>query len=75
MLGVTATVAIVSALGGHVGDAMSGIALLSAAGVAMIANGALRLPRWARLRGRQMDALAAEVANPASSHPRDGNSA
>jgi hypothetical protein len=72
---VTATVAIVSALGGHVGDAMSGIALLSAAGVAMIANGALRLPRWARLRGRQMDALAAEVANPASSHPRDGNPA
>jgi len=43
--------------------------------VAMIANGALRLPRWARLRGRQMDALAAEVANPASSHPRDGNPA
>ena len=75
VLGVTATVAIVSALGGHVGDAMSGIALLSAAGVAMIANGALRLPRWARLRGRQMDALAAEVANPASSHPRDGNPA
>src|SRR2546429_514432 len=75
VLGVTATVAIVSALGGHVGDAMSGIALLSAAGVAMIANGAVRLPRWARLRGRQMDALAAEVANPASSHPRDGNPA
>src|SRR6266480_1487189 len=64
VLGVTAIVTIVSALGGHVGDAMSGIALLSAAGVAMIANGALRLPRWARLRGRQMDALAAEVANP-----------
>src|SRR5213596_217286 len=75
VLGVTAIVTIVSALGGHVGDAMSGIALLSAAGVAMIANGALRLPRWARLRGRQMDALAAEVANPASSHPRDGNPA
>lgn len=72
-LGVTATVAIVNALGGHVSDAMPGIALLFAAGVAMIANGALRLPRWARLRGRQMDALAAEVANPASSHPRDGN--
>src|SRR5437773_10644027 len=75
VLGVTAIVTIVSALGGHVGDAMSGIAMLSAAGVAMIANGALRLPRWARLRGRQMDALADEVANPASSHPRDGNPA
>ena len=74
-LGVTATVAIVSAVGGHVSDAMPGIALLFAAGVAMIANGALRLPRWAQLRGRQMDALAAEVANPSSSQPRDGNPA
>src|SRR5256714_8810181 len=70
-LGVPRTVAIGNALGGHVSDAMPGIVVLFAAGVAMIANGALRLARWARLRRRQMDALAAEVANPASSHPRD----
>jgi hypothetical protein len=62
-LGVTAIVATVGAFGGHLGDAMPGVAFLFAAGVGMIANGALRLPGWARLRGHQMDALAAEVAN------------
>jgi hypothetical protein len=62
-LGVTAIVATVGAFGGHLGDAMPGVAFLFAAGVGMIANGALRLPGWARLRGHQMDTLAAEVAN------------
>src|SRR5467141_5274938 len=64
VLGVTAAVAISSALGGTLVDAIPGIALLFAAGVGMAANGALRLPRWARLRGRQMDALAAQMASP-----------
>src|SRR2546425_1138836 len=63
-LGVTATVAIATAVSGHVGDAMPGIAFLLAAGVGLILNGAIRLPRWARLRGRQMDALAAQMASP-----------
>jgi len=63
-LGVTATVAIATAVSGHLGDAMSGIVFLLAAGVAMILNGAIRLPSWARLRGRQMDALAAQMASP-----------
>jgi hypothetical protein len=72
-LGVTATVAVVSAIGGHVGDALPGIAFLFAAGVAMIASGALRLPRWARLRARQMDALAAEVASAPATRPQDGS--
>ena len=58
VLGVTATVAISSALGGTLAEAIPGIALLAAAGVGMIASGALRLPRWARLRERQMEALA-----------------
>ena len=66
-LGVAATVAIVSAVGGYFSDAIPGIALLSIAGVGMIASGALRLPRWARLRGRQMEALAARVAGPPGS--------
>lgn len=70
-LGVTATVAIATAVSGHLGDAMSGIVFLLAAGVGMILNGALRLPGWARLRGRQMDALAAQMAR----HPRDGSAA
>src|SRR6267143_2094113 len=62
-LGVTAAVAISSALGGTLVDAIPGIALLFAAGVGMIANGALRLPRWARLRERQMEALAARITS------------
>ena len=81
-LGVTATVAIATAVSGHVGDAMLGIVLLLATGVAMIVSGALRLPGWARLRGRQMDALAAQIATPpnsaplpSSTHPRDGSGA
>src|SRR2546430_8935542 len=62
-LGVTATVVVATAISGHLGDAIPGIVLLLAAGMAMIVNGALRLPGWARLRGRQMDALAAQIAS------------
>src|SRR5436190_15694746 len=60
-LGIGATVALVSALGGNLGDAIPGIAFLTLSGAGMIASGALRLPRWARLRQRQMEALAAQV--------------
>ena len=62
-LGVTAAVAISSALGGTLVDAIPGIALLFAAGVGLIASGAVRLPRWARLRERQMEALAARITS------------
>ena len=61
VLGVTAIVALSGAIWGTLGDAASGIALMAAAGVGMIASGALRLPRWARLRERQMEALAARI--------------
>src|SRR6266576_330495 len=63
VLGVTAIVAVSGAIWGTLGDAASGIALMAAAGVGMIASGALRLPRWARLRERQMEALAARVTS------------
>jgi hypothetical protein len=63
LLGVAAAVVIASALGGTFGDAIPGIALLCAAGTGMIASGALRLPRWARLRERQMEALAARITS------------
>src|SRR5690349_20084222 len=78
-LGVTATVAIATAVSGHLRDAMSGIVFLLAAGVGMILNGAIPLSGWARLRGRQMDALAAQMAGPPargplpSAHPPDGS--
>ncbi len=63
VLAITATVAVSSALGGTLSGAIPGIALLFAAGVGMIASGALRLPRWARLRERQMEALAARITS------------
>jgi len=72
-LGVTASVAIATGISGHLGDAVPGILFLLTVGIGMIASGALRLPRWARLRGRQMEALAAEVANPPSSGTPDSS--
>ena len=60
-LGVTAVVTIVSALSGTLTSALPGISFLAAAGATFIGMGALRLPRWARIRQRQMDALAAQV--------------
>lgn len=70
-LGVAGVLAIVVALGGHLGDALFSIGLIGAAGLGMIASGALRLPRWARLRGRQMEALAAHVTEQPTSPSDD----
>ena len=64
---LSAVVTLWVALRGNIGDSLPGIALLLFAGLALIANGALRLPRWARIRSRQMDALAAQVAHPPGS--------
>ena len=62
-LGVAGVMAVVTALSGTLGQAMYGIGFIAAAGTAMITSGALRLPRWARLRSRQMEELAAQVAS------------
>jgi hypothetical protein len=63
-IGVMAVVAIATAITGTFGHALPGLAFIGVAGLGMAASGALRLPRWARLRGRQMDSLAAQVALP-----------
>ena len=73
-LGVAAVVAISSMFGGHLNGALPGIGFLVAAGSVMIASGALRLPRWARLRQRQMDALAAQMAAPPAPATPPGDS-
>jgi hypothetical protein len=62
--GVSATIAVATALSGTFASAVPGMAFLFFAGAGFIASGALRLPRWARLRERQMEALAAQVAAP-----------
>lgn len=61
-VGVAVVMALASAVGGHWGDSVSSVALVVGAGLGMVASGALRLPRWARVRGRQMEALAARLA-------------
>jgi hypothetical protein len=65
-LGVTGALAIVAAVSGGLASAAPGMLLTGIMGLGLVANGAFRLPGWARLRGRQMEALATEAA-----HPRD----
>lgn len=61
-LGMTVATAIATGVSGTLVHAVPGVMFLGLAGLGMIANGAARLPGWARLRGRQMEQLAAEVA-------------
>lgn len=68
-LGVAGVVAMITSISGHMGDASAGIAFIALAGLGMIASGALRLPGWAKLRGRQMEAIATKVALPPGSTP------
>lgn len=70
-LGSAAVLAIGNLLGGHVAD-LGTLAGLLAAGLLFVANGALRLPGWARLRGRQMEDLAARLALPPGARDDDG---
>jgi hypothetical protein len=65
VLGMSAITALASVPGGHLVKGIPGIAFLFLSGAGMIASGALRLPRWARLRQRQMESLAEQVALPA----------
>jgi len=62
---MAAIVGVAAAAGSHFMRGIPGVAFLGLTGLAMIANGAIRLPRWARLRQRQMEALAEQVALPA----------
>jgi len=70
-LGVAGIVAIITSISGHLGDAAAGVGFIVTAGLGMIAGGALRLPRWARLRSRQMEAIATQVALPPGSTPAE----
>ncbi len=65
-LGAAAILAVAGAFGAQVGNA---IPALLAGGAILIANGALRVPGWARLRARQMEDLAVRLSLPANSEP------
>ncbi len=57
-MGMSAVVAISSAIAGHAVAATPGIATMVLIGIGMMAYSAFPLPKWARLRGRQMDSIA-----------------
>ena len=61
MLGMSAVVGFVVASHGTIADAAPAIASLGTIGAVFLANGALRLPSWARLRRRQIDDVAAQL--------------
>lgn len=71
MVSFATTAFIAAALQGALGDVgfLTSQALLAAGGTAMFGVGALQLPRWARLRRRQMEEVAARIAVVASSQP------
>jgi len=66
-IGMSGVVAIAAAAADHFMKGIPGVALMFLSGAGMVANGALRLPGWARLRQRQMETLAEQVALPAGS--------
>jgi len=69
LIGTSIVVGIAGAIAGHLGSSMPGVALLSLMGLGAAAYGALPLPRWARLRGQQMDAIAAGLLTLPSGPP------
>ncbi len=71
LVGVTAAQTLAAAMSGSLVRADFGVVGIGIVGLAMIANGALRLPLWARLRGRQMESIAVRFASlPGSPEPR-----
>ena len=64
MLGSSALTWGSAVLAGRLGPALPGVLLMAAAGVGLFAMTAIQLPSWARLRGQQMDDIAARVALP-----------
>jgi hypothetical protein len=71
MLGFAAVAGIAAAARGGIDDVgmFAALGTLATMGAVMFGFGGLRLPGWARLRGRQMEVVAARVAVVASSQP------
>src|SRR6185437_17051636 len=63
-VGIAVVTGLSAASVGGLTAAVTSLTLFGGGGLGMIVNGAIRLPRWARLRRQQMDALAAEIALP-----------
>lgn len=63
MLGVGVVMSLTAAVAGHLGVVAPQAIIMSLAGIGTVASGALQLPRWARLRARQMEAITARLAH------------
>jgi hypothetical protein len=61
-VGAVSVMAVATAMSGTIAHAAPMLTLVGSIGVGLVANGVLRLPRWAKLRGHQMETLAAAVA-------------
>ncbi len=70
VIAVGGVVTLASTMVGQLAAATPGIIMTALAGGAIIMVNALRLPRWARLRGQQMDAIASSIAG--EEEPRTG---
>jgi hypothetical protein len=71
MIAVGVTSAFTAAAAGHAGTAAAEAGIFFLLGVGTIVTNAVRLPRWARLRGRQMDAIASRLALETGSESTD----
>lgn len=73
MVGFAAVAGIAAAVGGGVEDRgfIAALGTLATMGASMFGLGGLRLPGWARRRGRQMEEVAARIASPVSSEIPD----
>ncbi|HEY8310555.1 MAG TPA: hypothetical protein VIG47_08365 [Gemmatimonadaceae bacterium] len=64
---VTIAATLAAAADGSLAHAMYGNGFMAVLELGLIANGALRLPKWARLRGRQMEEIAVSLVLPPGS--------
>lgn len=62
MLGVGAVMGIAAAAAGNIASVAPAVGIYLAAGIGLIASSTLRLPAWARLRGRQMEEITSRLA-------------
>jgi len=62
MIGLGGIMSIAAAISGNLNGSLPGVAILSLFGIGAIANGALPLPSWARLRASQMEDITSQLA-------------
>jgi len=63
-LGMGAVVSLSAAAAGHLARATPGVVFMALIGIGAMASSLLPLPNWARVRRRQMEQIAREMANP-----------